>query len=643
MKKLLPSGLLFLSTALGVSAQESIEAALVSERAAGTVLEAADTVSAQRLSRSFGLDGAVSGMTGVQIRDYGGLGGLKTVNVRSLGSEHTGVYIDGILVDNAQNMQVDLGRLPEGNFSSVRLYTGGRDALLQSAREYGSANALYLESRAPKGRKFSASVTAGPFLAVQPYLSFENSFKRLGTRLSLTGTLSDGRYPFHVKDTKELPGGGGYDTTMVRHNSDLKSICADAQVFGQKGWRIRAYVYASERGLPGPVFKRGGGWPQSSDRQADADFFLQGSWKKALCAGNSMAVRGKYSHSATRYTDCSEFDASVSPVIYRYGQDALMLSISDAQEITPWWKAGAAADFTYNYMDSNLRNFVYPSRIAFYGAISTMLSFNRLKASVSLMYTLQDDIYGISDKSLRRTFLSPFASISYKPASHLTLSAFSKRSPRMPSFNDLYYTTVGNTGLKPEDAWQSELGARWEESSWSISLRGYHNLVSNKIIAVPTGNQFRWSMYNMEKVRIIGAEVKASYSRRFERLSVEAIARYTFQRAANIGTQNTAYQGHQVPYIPLHSGNLDLSLDFVRTGIRADVTLFLCGERWSSQANLPQFRLSPWACLDSGISKSFGKFSLSLRACNILNRSYQMVSGYPMPGFNVRLRACITL
>ena len=32
--------------------------------------------------------------TGVQVKDYGGVGGLKTVNVRSLGSEHVGVFLD---------------------------------------------------------------------------------------------------------------------------------------------------------------------------------------------------------------------------------------------------------------------------------------------------------------------------------------------------------------------------------------------------------------------------------------------------------------------------------------------------------------------------------------------------------------------
>ena len=34
---------------------------------------------------------ALKYFSGVQIKDFGGLGGLKTVNVRSLGSQHVGV------------------------------------------------------------------------------------------------------------------------------------------------------------------------------------------------------------------------------------------------------------------------------------------------------------------------------------------------------------------------------------------------------------------------------------------------------------------------------------------------------------------------------------------------------------------------
>ncbi|MDR0728806.1 MAG: Plug domain-containing protein, partial [Prevotellaceae bacterium] len=63
----------------------------------------------QRLS-TYSVADALRYFSGVQIKDYGGIGGLKTVNIRSLGTNHVGVFYDGIAIGNAQNGQVDMGR-----------------------------------------------------------------------------------------------------------------------------------------------------------------------------------------------------------------------------------------------------------------------------------------------------------------------------------------------------------------------------------------------------------------------------------------------------------------------------------------------------------------------------------------------------
>ena len=47
---------------------------------------------------------------GLQVKDYGGVGGVKTVNVRSMGSQHVGIVYDGVMLGNAQNGQIDLGQ-----------------------------------------------------------------------------------------------------------------------------------------------------------------------------------------------------------------------------------------------------------------------------------------------------------------------------------------------------------------------------------------------------------------------------------------------------------------------------------------------------------------------------------------------------
>ena len=53
---------------------------------------------------------AVKHFSGVTVKDYGGIGGLKTVSIRSLGAQHTVVGYDGIAVTDCQTGQVDIGR-----------------------------------------------------------------------------------------------------------------------------------------------------------------------------------------------------------------------------------------------------------------------------------------------------------------------------------------------------------------------------------------------------------------------------------------------------------------------------------------------------------------------------------------------------
>ena len=58
----------------------------------------AQTLSGEQLQRlnAHSVADAIRYFSGVQIKDYGGIGGLKTINVRGMGTQHVGVFYDGI-------------------------------------------------------------------------------------------------------------------------------------------------------------------------------------------------------------------------------------------------------------------------------------------------------------------------------------------------------------------------------------------------------------------------------------------------------------------------------------------------------------------------------------------------------------------
>ena len=140
--------------------------------------------------------------TGVQVKDYGGVGGLKTVNVRSLGSEHVGIFLDGIQIDNAQNMQVDLGRFSTDGIAQISLFNGQKSRRLQTAKEYASGAAVHLTTERPM--RFSGSggrfrLRGGSFGTVNPSLMWDKDLGRnLSLRTQAEFLTSNGRYKYPI-------------------------------------------------------------------------------------------------------------------------------------------------------------------------------------------------------------------------------------------------------------------------------------------------------------------------------------------------------------------------------------------------------------------------------------------------------------
>ena len=157
-------------------------------------------------------------------------------------------------------------------------------------------------------------------------------------------------------------------------------------------------------------------------------------------------------------------------------------------------------------------------------------------------------------------------------------------------------------------------------------------MVSDKIVAVPTSNQFRWSMYNIGQTRIFGIEPTW-------RLSGSAVVewgflfKYTFQRAMDFTDRERITWKGQIPYIPKHAGTISMNVSW--HGWRADAAWMVTGRRWSSSANLTDYEIDAWNTLDLRFSKTFRNITCRLNVNNITDTHYEIVLNYPMPGANV--------
>ena len=618
------------------------------------VVRATEAVRADSLvSAPMGVADILRSFTGVQVKDYGGAGGLKTVNVRSLGSEHVGIFLDGIQVDNAQNMQVDLGRFSTDGLGQVLLYNGQKTSRLQTAKEYAAGASVHLESALPTVSGGEVRLRGGTLGTVNPSVRWDQRLSRwLMLRTSADFLYSAGRYQYPC-----------FDTTLVRENGDIRSLRLEAQLFGRvRGgqWQARVYGYGSERGFPGPVIRRLS-FPFSAERQADQDLFVQGGWTQEWTARYSTALRFKYANNYTHYNTHPEKNPMALPYNLHYRQQAGYLSLAQSVVLAGPWSVDVSADVQRNALDSDVGQFVTPRRTTLTGVLATRLVWSRFRAAAHLVYQGAWDSFrtpsagGWSRSNTYRDSWMPSLSLFWAPLPWLEADAFVKRTYRLPSFNDLYYSLMGNASLEPEAALQVgvDLRASLRPGAWQLELRAspYYNRVSNKIVAIPTLSQFRWTMLNIGLVDITGADIKASASWHRGPWRVGGTLRYTFQQALDHSEPGSQTWGNQIPYIPRHSGSVVLEAGWRDLSFSWDSSF--TGARWSRTANTPDYYLAPWSLSSAALQYAFhfrergvadrpgapsaGRtLLLGVTIDNVFNTPYQVVQGYPMPGFNAQ-------
>jgi len=589
--------------------------------------------------------------SGMQIKDYGGIGGLKTINIRSMGTNHVGVFYDGIELGNAQNGTIDLGKFSLDNMESITLYNGEKNSSFQSAKDFGASGNVYMQSKSPyfeSGETYHVTGTlkAGSFWTVNPSFLWE---QKLTDKLSLSSSVeylyTTGRYKFTYQTL------GGYDTTAVRQNGDVNALRAEIGLYGKVTdghWRTKAYFYNSERGYPGAVVR---GKFTHEDRQWDSNFFLQSSFQKAFGDVYSLMLKGKYAYDYLHYLADPNRDASLMYVNNVYRQQEVYLSNANRFQLFDFWDANLSVDVQWNGLDANLYNFVHPNRYTAMGALATAFYFDQFKCQASLLATYVYDKINTDTLSAANQFhLAPAVYLSYQPFKKidLNLRAFYKQSMRMPTFNDLYYTFIGNVYLKPEETTQYNVGLTYNQpfdgvlSLFTCQVDGYFNQVTNKIIATPTSNFFRWTMINLGYVEIVGTDVMVQTNFTIaKQISLNARLNYTYQQARDLGDPSSPYYGGQIPYIPWHSGSLVLNA-LVKSW-SFNYSFIYTGERYSASANIPVNYEQPWYTHDLSVSKTLTlkKVDLQLTAevNNLLNQQYEVVRSYPMPGTNFRVIA----
>lgn len=586
------------------------------------------------------LSDALNRMPGINLRDYGGAGGLKTVSVRGLGTQHTGVTYDGAPLSDVQSGQIDLSRYSIDNIRNLSLVIGDNEDIFVPARTAASAASLIIGSWSPDIKNdrldLTAQIKGGSFGYVSPYLRVGKSN---GSNLAFLASgeyiHADNNYPFTMQN-------GTQTVHEKRKNSSMDSGHGELNLKWQPriGTSLTAKLYGlgTFQHLPGPAKLYN---DISNQTLRDVNLFGQVHFRSKLSSVFSLNTLAKFNWSRTHYMDRDgSYPNGLLDNLYKqreaYATAAVLCVPLHGLALS------YALDYFYNDLHSNLKDYNNPHRNSVLQSLNVKYSIDWLTLTARALMSIYMDSPGTGDKRVTHSRLSPSFGMSVRPirGQNFFVRFNYKNIFRMPSFNELYFDHYGSINLDPENTEQLNLGLTYgiRGLSWlsllDVTVDGYFNWVKNKIVAVPY-NMFVWTMTNMGRVHAYGVDV--TLDARFPIYpghSLIATGNYSWQRAVARTSRDKLDWNKQLPYTPEHSGAFSVTWEnpWVSIGAHGNG----CTLRYATRENLPSSRMSGY--MEFGFTAyhtfRFRSHGLELRAdlINAFNRQYEIVARYPMPG-----------
>lgn len=269
------------------------------------------------------------------------------------------------------------------------------------------------------------------------------------------------------------------------------------------------------------------------------------------------------------------------------------------------------------------------------GSGDNLKSENREFTNFALLATHQLSEQLTYEASIRQNFsnnhkqpLTFSLGTTYRPINGYQIRANISKNYRLPTFNDLFWKTVGNEDLKPESAMQYEIGQDLTINKLSIQTNLFYNTIKDMIRWEPKGNL--WRPINTSKVETYGAEIISTYQ--WNNLQLKGIYAYTVAKDLE--------NHHSLIYVPKHKATLSINYHHKNWSIWLQ-------NQWNSQVYTQSNNAAPlkgYTLSNLGIAyQPTPKISIGGQINNLFNQQYQSVNDYWQPRLNYALHLTLKL
>ncbi|MFA5275492.1 MAG: TonB-dependent receptor [Candidatus Omnitrophota bacterium] len=603
-KKLVIAGFMFFIS-LGVGRTEDIELNKIVvtpsriEESSGDVGRVVDVATSGEIERvgAQDLSDVLTDFTSVNISDNGGPGADKNIRMRGSTAAQVLVLMDGRPINNPRDGQVDLANIPLEDIDRVEIMHGPGSSLYGSSAMGGVVN-IITKNPPKKGQKaevYSSFGTARTYIERMLY----------GAKVSKFGFLINGGY--------QSSAGFRQNSAFNAKDCNLK---LEYEFNNENNININSGFYKSRVGVPYKIDT-----PDLDAKQNTLKRFFDFNWSFKPEPQTALLAKVYQSYDRLEYIDYSP-----NYIKDTHGTTVRGIDLQFDKQLLDLYRLVCGFNYVKNMNDSTA------SAKHKYDVAAGYIE-NRFDLFENLKINLNARV---DDYSNFGTEINPSFDFLYSLSENIKFHGLISRSFRAPTFNDLFWPRrdyyyegfwvggeEGNSNLLPEKGVTEEIGTEVKINKLlTLGLTYYHSDYKDLIQWSDDGTGVYRPM-NVNSALIDGLEFE---NKIFITGNLDLDLNYTYLMARDDNTHK------YLVYQPVNK--FDACLKYSdHKGLVVELKGQFTGQRFADADN--NTKVKDFFVFGINVSKKFKPgFTCFAYINNLANRKYQVLQGFPMPGFS---------
>lgn len=524
-----------------------------------------------------------------------GYGMVSSVSVRGTGASQTAVVWNGININSQFTGQTDFNTINAAAYDAINVRPGGGSVVYGSGAIGGTVH-LHDDFQFNGANSQRLNIGYGSFETYSANYSGNFSSDQTAIKIKLSGIDSQNDYPYK-----------GTDRSNTNGDFSNYSLNASAAHWIAKDHLLKIYssYNKGDRGFSGTMnIPSNSKYLDRNSRNLLEWKYLKGRWSSSL---KTAFLKEEFRYFENRDREAFTY-GDAKTAIFKY-------------------------DLGFKWNRSNRIHFIADhTRID--GKGSGITDNNRQTTGLAVLYNGRTDNLQY-EASFRQEFTPNFGSpllinigSEYRFSENYQLSANFSRNYRIPTFNDLFWSSGGNADLHPERSVQGEIGQSISLKKVSFRLNVFYISIRDLIRWVPSEEGI-WKPENTDEAENYGLEFFADFATKIGKNQLEMHSTYAYTKAIDLANQN------QLIYTPLHKATLTGTYQI--GNLEIFFQSLYNGKIFTSSDN--NYELAGYYLADFGAGFPLLKkpaTKLQIQANNIFGKEYQSMPSRIMPGRNYK-------